>query len=313
MSKKELTVIVVLIVIFGGLYFLRNRDKVSYKLPKPPKFQKEKIDEIKIEYGKNKFDMVKKGDKWYLKKDGIPVKQGFIDNILDKCSNLKFIALVSTSGNYDVYDLDKKAVELILLQNGKKILELKVGKNSPTYSQTYVLIGKDQNVYQIDGDLKDKVKKIKEDIIDTRVLNFNAENVNKVVFNYGKEKFGFEKKNGKWYFLDGKEAHRDKVKEVVESLSTLQGANVLPEMKGKIKEKPEKTILITTDKDIEFKCYGLKDKDFLCESSQYPMPFTITDTLFKTIFKEKKYFKKPQSKGKNKTKKENKNKEKPKK
>ena len=313
MSKRELTVIVVLIVIFGGLYFLRNRDKVSYKLPEPPKFQKEQIDEIKIEYGKNKFDMVKKGNKWYLKKGGIPVKQGFIDNILDKCLNLKFTALVSTSGNYEVYDLDQKAVTLLLLQKGKKVLELKIGKNSPTYSQTYVLIGKDQNVYQIDGDLKDKVKKIKEDIIDTRVLNFDAKNVNKIVFNYGKEKFGFEKKNGKWFFLDGKEAYGNKVNEVVESLSTLQGANVLPEMKGKIKEKPEKTIVITTDKDIEFKCYGLKDKDFLCESSQYPMPFTITDTLFKTIFKEKKYFKKPQSKVKNKTKKENKNKEKHKK
>ena len=313
MSKRELTVIVVLIVIFGGLYFLRNRDKVSYKLPEPPKFQKEQIDEIKIEYGKNKFDMVKKGNKWYLQKDGIPVKQGFIDNILDKCLNLKFTALVSTSGNYEVYDLDQKAVTLLLLQKGKKVLELKIGKNSPTYSQTYVLIGKDQNVYQIDGDLKDKVKKIKEDIIDTRVLNFDAKNVNKIVFNYGKEKFGFEKKNGKWFFLDGKEAYGNRVNEVVESLSTLQGANVLPEMKGKIKEKPEKTIVITTDKDIEFKCYGLKDKDFLCESSQYPMPFTITDTLFKTIFKEKKYFKKPQSKVKNKTKKENKNKEKHKK
>ena len=298
MSKKELTIIVILIVIFGGLYFLRNRNKVSYKLPEPPKFQKEKIDEIKIEYGKNKFDMVKKGDKWYLKKDGIPVKQGFVDNILDKCSNLKFTALVSTSGNYEIYDLDQKAVNLSLLQDGKSVVDLKVGKNSPTYSQTYVLFGKDQNVYQIDGNLRDKVKKIKEDIIDTRVLNFDADKVNKIVFKYGKERFGFEKKNGKWYFLNRQEANRDKVNEVVESLATLQGANVFPEMKGKIKEKPEKTITITTDKDIEFKCYGLKDKDFLCESSQYPMPFTITDTLFKTIFKEKKHFMKPQVKTK---------------
>ncbi|BBB31808.1 conserved hypothetical protein [Thermotomaculum hydrothermale] len=307
MSKRELIIIVVLIVVFGGLYFLRNRDKVSYKLPESPKIQKEKVDEIVIKSEKNTFDIVKKGDKWYLKNDGIPVKKGFVDNILDKCSSLKFTALVSTSGNYEIYDLDKKAISLTLLEKGKKILDLKVGKESPTYSQTYVLFSKDPNVYQIDGNLKNYVKKIKEDIIDTRVLNFEPEEVNKIAFNYGKEKFYFEKKKNKWYYGDGKEANSDKVKEVITSLSTLNAIKPFPEMKGKIKEKPEKTITITTDKDIVLKCYGLKDKDFLCESTQYPMPFTITDTLFNTVFKESKYFKKSVAKRK-KEKKESKNK-----
>ncbi len=306
MNKKELIVIVALILVFAGLYLFRNRDKVSYSLPKPPAIKKEKVDKIKIISEKNTFDIVKKGKKWYLKKDGVPVKQGFVDNVLDKCLNLKFVALVSTSGNYEIYNLDRKAITVSLFEKGKKLLELKVGKNSPTYSQTYVLIGKDQNVYQIDGDLRGKVKKIREEIIDTRVLNFDSEKVNKIVFDYGEEKFGFEKKEGKWYFLNGKEAKRDKVREIVSSLSTLQAADVLPEMKGKVKEKPEKSVIITTDRDIEFKCYGLRDKDFLCTSSQYPMPFTITDTLYKTVFRDKKYFKKTAAKKK--TKKEKKKK-----
>ncbi len=292
MSKKELIVIAVLIVVFGGLYFLRSRDKVSYTLPKTPEINKEKIDEIQISFGKNNFDIVKNNNRWVLKQDGTPVKEGFVDNILDKCANLKFVALVSTTGNYDIYDLDEKAVNLKLLQDGKTILELRVGKNSPTYMQTYVVIGKDPNVYQVGGNLKGAVKKLKQDIIDRRVLNFEAEKVNKIVFKNGDKEFGFEKKGKNWVDLNGKDVKGDKVKEVVESLSTLSAASVLPELKGKVKNKVESEIIITTDKDIVLKCYGLKDKDYLCESSQYPMPFTITKTLYKTIFKEKKYFEK---------------------
>jgi len=288
MSKKEVIIIGILIIIFGGLYFLRNRDKVSYKLPTSPKIKKESVDEIKIKSEKNFFDIVKKGDKWYLKQDGIPVKEGFVNNILDNVSNMKFTACVSTSGNYEVYKLDTKAITLEILANGKKLLELKVGKNSPTYTQTYVLLENDPNVYQIDGDLRNKVKKIKEDIIDTRVLNFDPEKVASVSFDYGNEKFKFEKKNGKW-FEGEKEVNSNRVKEIITSLSTLSAAEVLPKENLKDK-KPEKTITITTDKDITLKCFGLKDKDFLCTSSYYPMPFTITETLYQTVFKNKKYF-----------------------
>ncbi len=294
MSRKEIAILIVLIVVFGGLYFLRNRDKVSYKLPEIKKFEKNGVDEIKINYGKNDFDIVKKDGKWYLKKNGIPVKKGFVDNVLDKIADLKFVALVSTTGNYPIYKLDTEAVSLKLLSEGKEIVSLKIGKESPTYSQSYVLYNNDPNVYQVNSNLRNYVKKNKEEIIDRRVLNFEVDKVNNFVVKCDKEAFELTKKDNKWYFKDGKEADSDKVKEILTSLSTLSAAEVLPEKKGKINEKPECVFTITTDKDIELKCYGLKEKDYLCESSQYPMPFSLTDTIYKTVVKKKSYFEKKQ-------------------
>ncbi len=297
MSRKEIVILIVLIVVFGGLYFLRNRDKVSYKLPVIKNFKKEVVDEIRIKYKKNDFDIVKKDGKWYLKRDGIPVKKGFVDNVLDKIADLKFVALVSTTGNYPIYKLDTEAVSLKLLSKGKEIVSLKIGKESPTYSQSYLLYGNDQNVYQVNSNLRNYVKKNKEEIIDRRVLNFEVDKVNNFAVKCGKEAFELTKKDNKWYFKDGKEANSDKVKEVLTSLSTLSAAEVLPEKKGKINEKPECVLTMTTDKDIELKCYGLKEKDYLCQSSQYPMPFSLTDTIYKTVVKNKSYFEKKEKKG----------------
>ncbi|GEM_PF-2648880 len=297
MSRKEIVILIVLIVLFGGLYFLRNRDRVSYKLPVIKNFKKENVDEIRIKYKKNDFDIVKKDGKWYLKRDGIPVKKGFVDNILDKIADLRFVALVSTSGNYSIYKLDKDAVFLDLLSKGKEIVSFRIGKHSPTYSQSYVLYGNDPNVYQVNSNLRNYVKKVKEDIIDRRVLNFEVDRVNDFKVKWGKEAFELAKKDNKWYFKDGKEADSEKVKEVLTSLSTLSAAEVLPEKKGKINEKPECTVTLTTDKDITLKSYGLKEKDYLCESSQYPMPFSLTDTVYKTVFKTKTYFEKKEKKG----------------
>ena len=300
MSKREILVISLLIIVFAGAYFLRKRDRVHYSLPKVPEIKTNLIDGITLKWGKTELKIKKENGKWVLEPEKLPVKKGFVDTLLDTMKNLKFTALVSESGNYGVYQLDTKAVDVELYQKGKNVFSLKVGKNSPVLSQTYVLLNGDEKVYQVEGDLRTKVKKTKEDIVDKRVTDFDYSDAVKLVYN-GKEKFALNLKNGKWYFENGKEADGEKVKQVLISLSNLSAADIITDYRDKDFKEPEKSVTVLTDKKITLSVYGLKEKDYLCKSTQYPFPFTLTDTVLKTVFKDKKFFEKKE-KGKNKKK-----------
>ncbi len=296
MSKREITIISLLILVFAGAYFLRKRDKVHYDFPKLPEIKAQSVDGLTLKWGETRLQIKKQNGKWVLEPEKIPVKKGFVDTVLESLKNLKFTALVSESGNYGVYQLDTEAVDLELYENGKKLLSLKVGKNSPVLSQTYVLLDGDEKVYQVEGDLRTKVKKTREEIIDKRVIDFDYSKAVKLAYD-GKEKFSLTLKNGKWYFENGKQADEEKVKQVLISLSNLSAADIITDYNEKDFEKPEKSLTVLTDKEITLSVYGLKEKDYLCKSSQYPFPFTLTGTVLKTVFKNEKFF---ESKTKNK-------------
>lgn len=157
---------------------LRRSDRMQYKLPDLPEVSVEEIDSIQIQSKTDgELKLSKSGSSWLIEPEGYKADDSAVQAMLDAVSNLTITDLVSTSGYYDKYELDKENKMVInALNEDEVIASFDLGKRAPSYNHTYISVG-DGKVYHAATDLRRVFEKDVDSLRDKKVMSFLKEEI----------------------------------------------------------------------------------------------------------------------------------------
>ncbi|MCF8114416.1 MAG: DUF4340 domain-containing protein [Desulfotignum sp.] len=172
--KKEYLILILVIVVLGSYLALKKEDGSHYTLPAPPALDSEKIDRLTVRKQNQTFSFTRKGDGWVVTTDkAYPADGNAIKQMLDVVTNLTLTALVSEKQDLIRYELDEDhCLDVTVYEKQTPVLSFKIGKTAPTYNHTFVMLGKNPNIYHAKDSFRtyfDKsINEFKEEDGDTR-------------------------------------------------------------------------------------------------------------------------------------------------
>ncbi len=177
--KKEYIILLALIVLLSGyLYFHKENNKTHYDLPEIQAIKPAEISSIIIQKGDRTIQFDHKDSTWTLTDQYYPADMSQVEAILDAVKTLKLTALVSREADVNRYELDNKnRIQVSVLQKDKNRFEFSVGKAAPTFNHTFVMVGKDKNVYHAQGNFRDDFDKDIPAFRDKKVFEMPAASV----------------------------------------------------------------------------------------------------------------------------------------
>ncbi len=285
MFKKEY--LILLAVIIGAcLYlYLKDRDRVNYRLPEPEPVEKAKISKIEIRRPQPETVTIEKIDgQWRISPAGYAADEAQVKEMLDAVSRLTLTALVSDSGDYDRYDLTEASAILVTAWSGDGtvVRELTVGKRAASYHHTFVRVGDDPCVYHAGGSLHDMFDKTVDDLRDKTVLSFEKETIGRVSIAMAGETLELEKQpttapspeaeaSGEkalpeeqetaWRSVDGQPVDQSAIEDLIGELSSLRCGGFLPEEKEEALTDPDYRITLAGEKAYTLSLFSLPEED----------------------------------------------------
>jgi len=179
--KKETLILISLILVLGGYLFLHKGNKEHNTLPEIKKIDTDTITGIIIDKERGTIKFTKDGKNWTLTDKKYLADSPSVENMLDTFKNFKLSTLVSEKGNLKRYELDDaKQIRVKLLQDGKTIFELRIGKTAPSFNHTFVMLANNRNIYHANGSFRSYFEKSEDDYRDKKVLTFKEESIKKI-------------------------------------------------------------------------------------------------------------------------------------
>jgi hypothetical protein len=183
MFKKEYLILLAVIMAAGLYLYLKDRDRVNYRLPEVKTVEKTAIAGIEIRRpGQEAVTLEKIDGRWRIAAVGHPADEAQVNEMLEALSNLTLTALVSDAGDYDRYDLDEESAILVTARSGENavVRDLTVGKRAASYQHTFVRVGRDPAVYHAGGRLHETFDKTADALRDKTVLAFDQEEIQRI-------------------------------------------------------------------------------------------------------------------------------------
>ena len=174
--KKEIIILLAVVVALSTYLIVRNTDGTHYTLPELTSVAPKEVDRMEIKTTDSTLTLEKQGEGWTLAPQGFPVKEKAVSERLNGAVELALTALVSETESYNRYGLDQ-AKTLTLFQGQTPLRVFTVGKTAPSRRHTFVTVGTDKNVYQAQGDLSTLFSTKAEDYIDKTIFSFTTANV----------------------------------------------------------------------------------------------------------------------------------------
>lgn len=307
MFKKYLPVLV-LLVLFGGLIFLKTGKIKNFFIKKQSliSIQEDRLIKIEILKDKKKTILEKKAGQWVIKtENNFPAKTEGLKDFFKKAKELTNPQIVSVNPKkHKIYEVDEKnGLKVILKEKGGKTQELIMGKIAPSGYEFYLRVDKGNNVYLADLDLKNFFDNV--DFKDLTILKLDTQKIKKITFKKGQEEFSLErkrekdKKEVKW-FIDNKEADQNRVSDFLTNISTLTAKDgSIQEVKGIGLESPRFSLIIESENQpkAEFLVGNQvsfeENPDYYCHLKGSSIIFTISSTTFSDLNKEKNDFLSP--------------------
>ena len=106
--KKELVILIIVIILLSIYLTLRSRDRTHYSLPELSELSREEITKIEIARSEGSIFLQKEEDTWNIIPQKWPVEDYIVGNMLEAMEELKVTTLVSESKNYERYGLSDK-------------------------------------------------------------------------------------------------------------------------------------------------------------------------------------------------------------
>lgn len=175
-SKKEIAILFFIISVLAFYISSQKDEKTHYELPDVSKIETNEIAKISIKKKGSEILLVKEGDKWLVSDKKYPADSSMVDKMIDAISGLTLTALASESKNYGIYELDEKGrVEVEAYKGDKLLRKITIGKNTPTYHQTFVMLDDDHRVYHSKGTIRREFDRTVSELRDKKVMSFNDE------------------------------------------------------------------------------------------------------------------------------------------
>ncbi len=303
-SKKEIIVLVIIILVLS-LYLLFNKSNRSlYKLPGLKTIALNKISRIEISK-RGPAIILKKGEdgRWSISPEGYRADSDMVKNMLDVIGRLKLTALVSEARDYGRYGLDNDNKIVVKAWAGNKLKrEFEIGKTASTYRHTFVKIAGDYRVYHARGNFRDTFDKTVSDLRDKEVLSFELADIQEIDIKTPKKSITFLKKEvtggkGKgplntaseaiWQTPDGKKADESRIHRLLSSLSDLRCENFIEGRNKKAFTNAIYTIRLKGIKEYSLSIFAKKkgSQGYPAISSGSAYPFIISAWRAERIMK----------------------------
>lgn len=313
MFKKEYLILAAVIIGACLYLYLKDRDRVNYRLPELAPLEKAAIAGIEIRRPGAEMAALKKADgNWLLAPADYPADEAQVKEMLEALSGLTLTALVSDSEDYDRYDLSDEKAILVTARSGDqtKTRELMVGKRAASYHHTFVRLGGDPRVYHAGGSLHDIFDKSADALRDKTVLSFEKEEIDRIAIAMAGETLQLDKqplakdvpdagasgegpapdvKKKIWKAAGGQAVDQSGVEELLNTLSSLKCGSYLPEEAEKKLADPDYLITLTGTKEYTLSLFPLPEEernDYAGISSENPSVFSLPDYQAGRIMKK---------------------------
>lgn len=190
--KKELIVLVVVIVVLSAYLINYKKDNTHYSLPEITKISQKQAVGLEIKYHGEVIKLHKKGEQWYSDEKDYLMDKYKIDEMLKVISNLKITDLVSEKSaglnqdnsdqsNYKRYELaDDNSILIKISGDDKKSFEFKIGKSAQSYNHTFIKLSGNPNIYLAQENFREEFEISLEELRDKTVLSFIAKSIQEV-------------------------------------------------------------------------------------------------------------------------------------
>ncbi len=176
--KKEYLILIALILLLSAYLVFNKENNDNDTLPQITKMAPDKITSIEITKDNSSIVLVKKDKQWFIKKENHLVTSVAVDNMIDALKSLKLSALVSQKSDLKRYELDdEKKIVVKVFEGASPIFDFTMGKTAPTFNHTFIMLGKDTNVYHANGSFRTYFEKSKQEFRDKKVMEFKKESI----------------------------------------------------------------------------------------------------------------------------------------
>jgi len=170
--KKEIFLLVVVIIGLSLYLVFHESDRTQYQLPVLPKVASKDFTQLEIQQSEKTIVLHKKDNEWFISPKDYLADIYVINRMIDAIDDLTLTALASESESYNRYDLDDDKKITVKAWAGQTLSrDLEVGKAVPTYQHTFIRIKNDPNVYHAGGNFRNTFEKTAENLRNKTVLS----------------------------------------------------------------------------------------------------------------------------------------------
>jgi hypothetical protein len=308
---KTETVILGAVIAALLLYLaLRDPDRVNYRLPDLPAVAAGEIDRIDIARANASIRLEKKDGQWLIQPRGFLSDADKIRAILGDAAGLSLTALVSESGNYFPYGLDKENEIKVGVYKGQRLLrEFSVGSAASTYSHTFVKLAGDPRVFHARKSFRSDFDQTVDGLRDKNVLRFAKDDITAVEITTAGGKVHFKKiikpvavtaaekaagraeppaTEASWVMADGKTGNAGELNAIIDQTAQLACEGFIEGKTGEDFKDAVYTVLLKGRKDLLLSIFAKAEKEvsYPAVSSESPYPFLLSAYKAESIMKK---------------------------
>ncbi|HDH04196.1 MAG TPA: DUF4340 domain-containing protein [Nitrospirae bacterium] len=306
-GKKEIAILFFVIAVLAFYISSRKSEKTHYELPGIQKIRTGDITKISLKKKGSEIELAKENDKWLINDRKYPADNAVIDSMLNAISGLTLTALASESGNYAIYDLDKeKRIEVEAYKGSDLLRKINVGKITPTYKQTFVMLDNDHRVYHAKGALRREFDRTVSELRDKKVMAF-SDDITEVALKQGKdeitivratapvsvdvtEKKGKQEKPGesapKWTTSEGKAVKEDEVNDIIDTLSGFLCDEFIEDKTKEDFKSPVFTVVLKGVNTYTISFFEKIENRYPAISSESEYPFFVSEWKANKVMKK---------------------------
>ncbi len=177
-SKLQYIALVAVIICLAGLLLVKQSRQDRFKPPRLPEIDRQAITRIKLTAPKQGIELVRQDDSWKILPGKYRADDKAVEKLLDALAGMQLTALVSESGNYTRYQLDRQARIKVDVFAGKHLVRsVDIGKTAPTGHHTFVSLEGDNQVFHARGVLRALCQPDTDHFRDKAILAFATDRV----------------------------------------------------------------------------------------------------------------------------------------
>ena len=292
---KEYAILLAVIIGIGLYLALRSSDGVHYDLPQLESISTQEVDEVVISSDNSSLSLRRSNGTWSIADKGYEAQGDKVQKMLRQAADPGISALVSESGDYSRYDLDRGSrIQVEVLRDDKVVRKLHLGKSAGQVQNTYVRLPGDQNIYMAESDLQGSFDTNAQELRDKTVFSIDPDKVSAVRLasenasrRIHRVEAGTNAANGTersvWRTKQGEMVKKDQMDNLFRSLKDLRCREY---RQGLSRNGTKYTIEVKTDTSQWLHLYAPEEKRpkaYEAESSQSPDPFELPGYLGKEV------------------------------
>ncbi|MBE9543883.1 MAG: DUF4340 domain-containing protein [Proteobacteria bacterium] len=311
--KKEYIILALVIIALTVYLVTRTSDHTRYQLPDVPQVASKEISKLQITKDQVTIVVNKKDGKWYIAPQEFPADTSKVKDMLNAIENLTLTALVSESGNYNLYNLNAdKKINVKAWQADKLRRDVDLGKTASSFRHTFVKPAGDKRIFHARGNFRNNFDLTVDDLRDKRVLALTPADIqqfqvikdqqsltlNKIQAPVTVEGAQAQKQTEAapteankpvWQAADGRPVDEAVVKEILNVVSNLRCEKFISDRRKDDFTSPLFTLRLKSGQEYSLSIFAKtaeKDTDFPAVSSGSNYPFLLSGSQVDRIMQD---------------------------